>query len=130
MSEGRPRLVAVPEQRPVGAQQPGPRRVSRHAVWLLAVALALAALGWGMARREAALLTRELEATRGALSAAQGRLEVAEAQRARVRTHVEALAAEASAFAGRLGELEALVSGDLEPANDTQPAGKESDRID
>ena len=35
----------------------------------------------------------------------------------------EWLAAEASGFAGRLGELEALVRGDLEPANDPQPAG-------
>jgi hypothetical protein len=132
MADGRPRLVAVgdPSERALrlGERAAPPRR--RILVPGLAVALALSALGWGLARHEATLLSRELAAKQSALAEAEMRLEAAEAQRAQVRTHVQALAADAAAFAGRLDELEALVASDLEPANDMQPAGKENERAD
>jgi septal ring factor EnvC (AmiA/AmiB activator) len=132
MPEGRPRLVAVgdPPERAgrVGSRALPPRR--RLVVPLLAIALALCALGWGLARREAAALARDLEATRSALAAAEQRLAALESQRTQVRTQVQALAADAAAFAGRLGELEALVAADPEPAGDAQTTGNEAERAD
>jgi uncharacterized protein HemX len=132
MAEGRPRLVALSEP-PEGAPGAGVRRArpqGRRAVWLLAVALALAVLGWGLASREVAKLSRELAVREGELARAQGLLAAAEQQRALVRSHLESLAAEAAALAGRLGELEALVASDPEPAMNTQPTGKEDERAD
>ena len=132
MADGRPRLVAVADPaeraRGTGERAAPPRR--RILVPGLAVALAVCALGWGLARREAAVLSRELAAKQSALAEAELRLEAAAAQRAQVRTHVEALAADAAAFAGRLDELEALVASDLEPAGHAQPTGSESERAD
>ena len=132
MAEGRPRLVAVgdPPERAgrAGERALPPRR--QLVVPLLAVALALCALGWGMARREAGVLSRELAVTRGALAEAEGRLEALESQRVRVRTQLQALAADAAAFAGRLGELEALVAVAPEAAGDAQATGNEGERAD
>jgi hypothetical protein len=129
MPDGRPRLVAVGARAEragrAGEHTAPPRR--RLLVPLLAAALALCALGWGLARREANALSRELAATRSALAEAGLRLE---SQRAQVRTQVQALAADAAAFAGRLGELEALVAGDLEVAADAQATGNEAERAD
>jgi hypothetical protein len=132
MPDGRPRLVAVGARAEragrAGEHTAPPRR--RLLVPLLAAALALCALGWGLARREANALSRELAATRSALAEAGLRLEALESQRAQVRTQVQALAADAAAFAGRLGELEALVAGDLEVAADAQATGNEAERAD
>ena len=132
MPEGRPRLVAVgdPPERAgrVGSRALPPR--GRLVVPLLAVALALCALGWGLARREASSLAHDLAATQQALAAAEQRLAALESQRAQVRTQVQALAADAAAFAGRLGELEALVGTDPEPAGDAQATGNEAERRD
>jgi uncharacterized protein HemX len=131
MAEGRPRLVAVSEPPGGGTPGAGVRRArpwGRRAVWLLAVALALAVLGWGLASREVATLSRELDAREDELARARGLLAAAEQQRALVRSHLESLAAEAAAFAGRLGELEALVASDPEPAKNPQPTGKEGER--
>jgi hypothetical protein len=132
MADGRPRLVAVgdPPERAgrAGERALPPRR--RLVVPLLAVALALCVLGWGLARREASALAHELAATQGALADASLRLEALESQRAQVRTQLQALASDAAAFAGRLGELEALVAADLEAAGDAQTTGNESERAD
>jgi hypothetical protein len=132
MADGRPRLVAVgdPPERAVRAGERAlpPRR--KLMVPLLSVALVLCALGWGLARREAGALSRELAATQVALAEAEGRLEALESQRAQVRTQVQALAADAAAFAGRLGELEALVAVAPEAAGDAQPTGNEAERAD
>jgi hypothetical protein len=124
MPDPRPRLVAVgePSERLSRVRERAPQQ--RLVVWLLGVVLALCAVGWGLASREAGVLTRQLAETQGALVQAEQRLATLEAQRAQVRAHVEALAADAAAFAGRLGELEALVAPDLEPAADAQPAGR------
>jgi len=128
MAEGRPRLVAVAGQEE-RAGRPGERagRWRRLAVPVLAGALALSALGWALAGREARELAQQLETTRGALAAAEGRLAALESQRAQVQTQVQALAAEAAALAGRLGELEALVAADLEAAGETQVTGSEDE---
>jgi hypothetical protein len=132
VADGRPRLVAVggPAERAgrTGERALPPRR--KLVVPLLAVALALCALGWGLARRDANALARELAATQGALAEASLRLEALESQRAQVRTQVQALAADAAAFAGRLGELEALVATDLEPAAEAQTTGNAEERSD
>jgi hypothetical protein len=132
MPDGRPRLVAVGDP-PVRAGRAGERALParrRLVVPLLVVALVLCALGWGLARREAGALARELAATQGALAAASLRLEALESQRAQVRTQVQALAADAAAFVGRLGELEALVAVDLEAAGEAQATGNEVERAD
>jgi hypothetical protein len=132
MPEGRPRLVAVGDApaRPgrAGDRALPPRR--KVVVPLLGVALVLCALGWGLARREAGALSRELATTQGALAAAEQRLAALESQRVQVRTQVQALAADAAAFAGRLGELEALVGADPEPAGEAQATGSEAERAD
>jgi hypothetical protein len=131
MAEVRPRLVAVggPAERAgrAGERALPPRR--RLVVPLLAAALVLCALGWGLARRDANALSRELAATQGALAEASLRLEALESQRAQVRTQVQALAADAAAFAGRLGELEALVAADLEPAARTEAQDRPEGRV-
>ncbi len=128
MAEGRPRLVAVSEP-PEGAASSGSALAQgRRAVWLLGLAFALAVLGWGFASREAATLSRELAAREEELAGALLRLAAAEEQRAQVRSQLESLAAEAAEFAGRLGELEALVASDPGPAKNTQPTGKEAER--
>ena len=131
MAEGRPRLVAVgePPERAGGAKPRAARRTGL-AVPLLAGALVVSVLGWAYAGRQASVLGRELEATRTALAAAELRLGALESQRAQVRAQVEALAAEAAAFAGRLGELEALVAADQPPAAPVQAGGNEGQRTD
>jgi len=128
MAEGRPRLVAVGVQ-DERASRPGERgrRWRRLVVPLLAGALALSALGWALAGREARELARQLEATSSALVAAEERLAALESRRAQVQTQVQALAAEAAALAGRLGELEALVAADPEAAGETQATGSEDE---
>ena len=128
MAEGRPHLVAVGEP----AERPGRPAPARRplAVPLLVVALALCAVGWGLARHEASRLASALAAEQSALAEVRARLTAAEAQRAQVRTQVQALAADAAAFAGRLGELEALVATDPQPAADTQATGNESPPAD
>jgi hypothetical protein len=131
MAEGRPRLVAVgdaPER--AGGALPRAARRPRLVVPLLAGALVVCAIGWAFAGREASVLGRELEATRSALAAAELRLTTLESQRAQVHAQVEALAAEAAAFAGRLGELEALVASDHQAATPPQATGSESERTD
>ena len=124
MADPRPRLVAVgePAERASRARARAPQQ--RIVVSLLGVVLVLCAVGWGLASREAGVLSRQLAETQAALVQAEQRLATLEAQRTQVRTYVEALAADAAAFAGRLGELEALVASDLAPAADVQPASK------
>ena len=118
MSEGRPRLVALPE--PTGLPRPPEASRSRRAIgWLLALAL-LCASGFGLAQLRSARLARELAATQNELSEARTRLAALEAQRNEVHTQLEALSSEASALAGRIAELEALVAGDRAGATDAQ----------
>ena len=118
MSEGRPRLVAVPgvpEHAPAPERRP-PRRTTGL---LLAVALACAA-GWGLAQYRSGLLQRELAATQSELSEARASVAALEAQRSEVHSQLQALSAEANALAGRLVELEALASSDQPGASDAQ----------
>ena len=132
MADGRPHLIAVgqaPDRASAAGERATPPRRRNLVIPLLALALVLSVLGWGLARHEANVLAGELAAKQSALAEAEQRLVALESQRAQVRTHVQALAADAAAFAGRLGELEALVEGH-EPAADPQPAGNESQRPD
>jgi septal ring factor EnvC (AmiA/AmiB activator) len=130
MADPRPRLVAVgePAERPGRARDRADRQ--RLVVLLLAGVLVLCAVGWGLASREAGVLARQLAETQSALAQAEERLQALEAERAEVRTRVEALAADAAAFAGRLGELEALVAADHAPAAHAQPPGNSADPAD
>ena len=118
MSEGRPRLVALPEPSELPRRPEAPR--SRRAIgWLVAVAL-VSAGGFCLAQLRSARLERELAATQGELSAAQDRVVALEAQRSEVHARLEALSTEASALAGRLAELEALAAGDRADASEAQ----------
>jgi len=125
MAEGRPRLVAVPES----SADAGPRaphgRARRRLPWLLAGLALLCAVGWALAQRESDRLGRELETTRVALSDARAGLQRVEAQRSAARTQLEGLASEASALAGRLSELRALLATDPLQASDAQPMRNE-----
>ena len=118
MSEGRPRLAAVPEV-PERSDSPG-RRPPRRMAWLLVAAALACAAGWGLAQHRSVQLQRELSATQSELSEARAKLAVLEAQRSEVHSQLKALSAEAAALAGRLAELEALVSSDHPGASDAQ----------
>ena len=118
MSEGRPRLVVLPDVSELPRSPEAPR--SRRAIgWLLALAL-LCASGFGLAQLRSARLARELAETQGQLSEAQDRVAALETQRSEVHARLEALSTEASALAGRIAELEALVAGDRADASDAQ----------
>jgi hypothetical protein len=93
---------------------------------LAALAL-VCAVGWGLARRESDRLARELAATQGALDEVTASLRAIEAQRSEARSQLEALASEASALAGRLAELRALLATDPAPAAAAQPTRSEAD---
>jgi hypothetical protein len=128
MAEGRPRLVAVPE--PSSAARRGRGRSGRGLVFGLAALALVCAVGWGLARRESDRLGRELAATQGALDEATATLRAIEAQRSEARSQLEALASEASALAGRLTELRALLATDPAEAADAQPMRSEAELAD
>lgn len=118
MSEGRPRLVAVPEV-PERSVAPG-HRPPRRLTWLLVAAVLACAAGWGLARHRSVQLQHELSATQSELSGARANLAVLEAQRSEVHSQLKALSAEAAALAGRLAELEALAASDRPGATNAQ----------
>jgi chromosome segregation ATPase len=78
------------------------------------------ALGWGLARRDAAQLERELGAAQTALAELSASLRALESQRQEARSQLQTLAADASALAERLTGLEALLATDPAPAVDAQ----------
>jgi septal ring factor EnvC (AmiA/AmiB activator) len=118
MSEARPRLVALPEP-PPGPRTP-PARESRRLLWLLVVLTVLCAAGWLLAQRRSGQLERELAAARVELDDSRERIAALEAQRGEVRARLEVLTVDASALAGRLSELGALVADDQREAADAQ----------
>ena len=119
MSEGRPRLVAVPE---VQGPSPAPgRRPPRRTTRLLVAAALACAAGWAVAQHRSGQLQHELTATQNELAEARADLAALEAQRSEVRTQLEALSAEATGLARRLAELEALVATDHPGASPAQP---------
>ncbi|TFG95122.1 MAG: hypothetical protein E4H11_05555 [Myxococcales bacterium] len=118
MSEGHPRLVAVPEV-PERSLAPG-RRPPRRSSWLLVAAVLACAAGWGLAQHRSGQLQRELSTTQSELSGARAKLAILEAQRSEVHSQLKALSVEATALAGRLAELEALAASDRAGATNAQ----------
>ncbi len=132
MAEGRPHLVAVGDAKPDAAAEAGEgsSRPSRLPLVLLALALVVCAFGWAQSRNEAGRLAGELAASQQALAVANERIAAEEGRRAAVQDHVQGLRTDATALAGRLAELEALVAADLEPAADAQAIGNEAPPAD
>ena len=100
----KPRLSVV---RPDEASAPGTPAPRSEAAgpsmptwlpWVLAVALAGTVIGWGLSAREGAQLSRDLEATRAALGAAEARVDAHQ-------THLEQVGRGASQVSDRVGAL-------------------------
>jgi hypothetical protein len=120
MTDGHPRLRAVPAPAPDGAPRP---TAPRRSPWrlLLAAGLAAALLGWAFTAQENRRLRVSLEASRARLAEARAVLEAYGAQVAQARQGAADLRGDVEALAGRLAGLEALLA--QEPGAPADAAG-------